>query len=99
MLTNAIDASPKEGKIKIGFEGGFENTMFYIEDEGSGLPFEYQPAELEPGLSTKEFGTGLGLPIVQKVCDSHGFTFDFEKPIKAGAKAVINFRVHKPDSV
>ena len=95
LLSNAIDASPKEGEIRIGFYANPEGNSFYIEDDGPGLPFEYRATELKPGPSTKEFGTGLGLPIVQKVCDSHGFTFDFQESARKGARAVISFRAQK----
>ena len=95
LLSNAIDASPKEGEIRIGFYANPEGNSFYIEDDGPGLPFEYRATELKPGPSTKEFGTGLGLPIVQKVCDIHGFIFDFQKSAKKGARAVIYFREQK----
>lgn len=98
LLSNAIDASPIEGEIRIGFYVNSEENLFYIEDDGPGLPFEYRATELKPGPSTKEFGTGLGLPIVQKVCDSHGFTFNFQKSARKGARAVISFRAQKGEN-
>ena len=98
LLSNSIDASPKRGRIRVGFDASPEGYLLYIEDDGPGLPFEYRAAGLKPGPSTKEFGTGLGLPIVQKVCDSHGFTFGFQKSERKGARAVIYFREQKRDN-
>lgn len=98
LLINAIDASPNDGEIRVGFDASSERCLLYIEDDGPGLPFEYRATELKPGPSTKEFGTGLGLPIVQKVCDSHGFTFDFQKSGGKGARAVIYFRKQKREN-
>ena len=98
LLSNAIDASPKQGEIRIGLYANPEGNLFYIEDDGPGLPFEYRATELKPGPSTKEFGTGLGLPIVQKVCDSHGFRFDFQNLARKGARAVISFPAQKREN-
>ena len=43
-----------------------------VADTGPGIPEEVLPQVLEPLFSTKPFGTGLGLPTVQRTLEDHG---------------------------
>ena len=89
LLSNAVDASPIGGIINIGFILDADRVKLYIKDTGEGFPFEYRPTELQPGPSTKEYGTGLGLPIAQKICDAHEFTLVFESSSSVGTRVLI----------
>jgi two-component system nitrogen regulation sensor histidine kinase NtrY len=71
--------------------GGYELT---IADNGIGLP-EDRARLFEPYVTTRNEGTGLGLPIVKKIIEEHGGALSLEDaPIfeghqHAGAMAVI----------
>ena len=41
-------------------------------DNGKGFPAEGRQRLLEPYMTTREGGTGLGLPIVAKILEEHG---------------------------
>ena len=43
-----------------------------VEDEGPGLPGATSARLFEPFFSRRKGGTGLGLPIVQRVAEAHG---------------------------
>ncbi len=43
-----------------------------ITDNGIGFPPEHRQRLLEPYMTTREGGTGLGLPIVAKILEDHG---------------------------
>lgn len=43
-----------------------------VADNGPGIPAEHRGKIFEPLFTTKSFGTGLGLPAVQKIMDQHG---------------------------
>ncbi len=65
-------------------EGGW--AVIRISDNGIGLPDD--PGRLfEPYVTTRDKGTGLGLPIVKKIIEEHGGTLNLEpaEPFKAGA--------------
>ncbi len=47
-------------------------VMFDIADNGKGFPVENRRRLLEPYMTTREGGTGLGLPIVAKIFEEHG---------------------------
>jgi len=69
-------------------------AVIHIADNGIGLP-EDRSRLFEPYVTTREKGTGLGLPIVKKIIEEHGGTLSledapaFEEDGRQGAMAVI----------
>ncbi len=51
-----------------------------IRDNGKGFPKENRQQLLEPYVTTREGGTGLGLPIVAKIFEDHGGTLSLLDP-------------------
>lgn len=89
LMANAIDASPKDARLKIELQKIDAELEMSIHDEGSGLPFNPKPNQLTPGPSTKSFGTGLGIPIAFKICQKHGWKLDFNSTETSGTKVMI----------
>ncbi len=71
-----------------------DGVTIRIMDNGTGLPPD-RSRLFEPYVTTREKGTGLGLPIVKKIIEEHGGTLGltdappFEKNARAGAMAEI----------
>ena len=66
-----------------------DNVYVKIEDNGGGLPKDYGKNKiLEPYITTKKSGTGLGLPIVLKIIQEHNGNF-FINDNKNGTSALI----------
>ncbi len=63
-VTSRIDVSLTEGA------DGF--LTLDVTDTGKGFPVEGRQRLLEPYMTTREGGTGLGLPIVSKILEEHG---------------------------
>lgn len=89
LLANAVDAAPPGSELALALERSEQGLALAIRDHGPGLPFQPEPGNLEPGPSTKRFGTGLGIPIAFKICQSHGWTLSFEAPADGGARVVM----------
>ncbi len=89
LLANAVDASPKSSTLKLGFTSQADEVLIQIIDQGGGLPFEPEPSNLEPGPSTKRFGTGLGIPIAYKICQTHGWVLEFNINKGQGTETLI----------
>jgi nitrogen-specific signal transduction histidine kinase len=53
------------------------------------MRFNPEPHDLRPGPSTKQQGTGLGIPFAVKVFDVHGASVRFEPASPAGTRVVI----------
>ncbi|MBC7132594.1 MAG: PAS domain-containing sensor histidine kinase [Roseovarius sp.] len=69
-------------------------AVIAISDNGIGLP-EDRARLFEPYVTTRDKGTGLGLPIVRKIIEEHGGTLvledaaPFAPGARAGARAVV----------
>jgi two-component system nitrogen regulation sensor histidine kinase NtrY len=73
----AIAAVPENergpGLIEVAVrEEGPDLVVIEVADNGKGFPEEGRQRLLEPYMTTREGGTGLGLPIVSKVLEEHG---------------------------
>lgn len=74
------------------------DIVITISDSGIGLP-EDRTRLFEPYVTTRNEGTGLGLPIVKKIIEEHGGTLSlddaapFEGCAHFGAKAVITLPI------
>jgi signal transduction histidine kinase len=60
-------------------------VVLEVEDNGGGIPEEVRTRLLEPFFSTKEQGTGLGLPIAARIVAQHGGELEFESQPGHGA--------------
>ncbi|MEM6373562.1 MAG: ATP-binding protein, partial [Pseudomonadota bacterium] len=75
-----------------------------VSDNGIGLP-EDRARLFEPYVTTRDEGTGLGLPIVKKIIEEHGGTLTlddaapFEGSTHYGAMAVVSLPVTAPTHV
>jgi two-component system nitrogen regulation sensor histidine kinase NtrY len=80
LLKNAAEAiaesesvAPGEGRIRVSVPAPTgEQISFDIEDNGKGFPGDNRARLLEPYMTTRAGGTGLGLPIVAKIFEEHG---------------------------
>lgn len=81
-------------RIEITLERHGPMAEIRIADNGIGLP-EDRARLFEPYVTTREKGTGLGLPIVKKIIEEHGGSLaletapQFEAANHAGAMAVV----------
>ena len=89
LLVNAVDASPGESVLTVSLVNKQDNFEIHILDRGPGLPFEPKAGNLEPGQSTKRFGTGLGIPIAFKICQTHGWDLEFNIHKGSGTEVII----------
>ncbi|GGE01834.1 PAS domain-containing sensor histidine kinase [Gemmobacter megaterium] len=60
-------------EIRVELMSDGTSAILRISDNGSGLP-EDRTRLFEPYVTTREKGTGLGLPIVRKIIEEHGGT-------------------------
>jgi len=91
LLTNASDAIKTQGKITIRTyleqslrrtEGEF--VVVSIEDNGIGIPAEDMQKIFNPFFTRKADGTGLGLPITQRILHQHNGVIDVESVYGSG---------------
>ncbi len=97
LIANAVDASPPSARLRVRFEVSEVAIELHIIDAGAGMPFSPQAGSLEPGPSTKRFGTGLGIPVAFKICHSHGWDLDFNAVAGGGTDVVIQIPRKVPE--
>ena len=97
LMANAIKFTPERGNISIDIVKN-ENLTLSVIDSGVGMPKEIAE-NIFDGFARNstigtggEKGTGLGLGIVKKVIDSHGFDIHVESEIGKGSKFIITIK-------
>ncbi|HBN27178.1 MAG TPA: hybrid sensor histidine kinase/response regulator [Desulfobacteraceae bacterium] len=93
LVTNAVHATPGEGKIFIAIEDSGEDILFIIKDTGEGIPKENLEKIFEPFFTTKSpgNGTGLGLFIIKGIIEKLGGEIDVDSRIGVGTTFCITF--------
>ncbi len=59
---------------------------FYVADDGSGIPSEKRDAVLDDGYTTTDGEGGLGLAIVQRIVEAHGWDIDVTESDGGGTR-------------
>ncbi len=75
IIENAVRNSPPDSTIRIYLYQEERYIIFYVEDEGTGIPIEVQKKIFEPYISipseyNKSYGHGLGLKAVKDIVES-----------------------------
>jgi nitrogen fixation/metabolism regulation signal transduction histidine kinase len=100
LLLNAIDAMDGRGRIEFSTDLVKKRDTQYcrlrIADNGKGIPEKDRPHIFTPYFTTKEKGTGLGLPIVQRIVTEHGGTIWFDSAEGVGTAFFIDLPVAEP---
>ena len=102
LMLNGIDAMKSttgEGELTIKSEAEDGQVLISVSDIGMGLPPEQAEQIFKAFFTTKDNGTGMGLPISRSIIESHGgrlwaigasgcgATFQFTLPATAAAHA------------
>ena len=72
ILVNARQAIGNSGTIDIGTKHDENLVKIEISDSGSGISEDVLPKIFEPLFTTKQEGTGLGLPSCKSIIEQHG---------------------------
>lgn len=87
LVTNAIHATKKNGRIALGLKRAAGNSVqFLVSDTGSGIAPENLERIFEPFFTTKSpgKGTGLGLFVTQGIVERLGGTIEVDSALNAG---------------
>lgn len=82
LFRNAVMHAGSEVEVTVGtFADGI-----YLEDDGPGIPERERDSVFEEGYSSSSEGTGLGLPIVEKLAAAHDWEISLVDGTTGGAR-------------
>ncbi|GHV88843.1 hypothetical protein AGMMS50267_12030 [Spirochaetia bacterium] len=95
LIINAIDAMNGEGTIEIRTDLVKKRERRYcrlsVRDTGKGISEAEQQRVFVPYFTTKESGTGLGLPIIERIITDHGGSIWLNSAEGVGSTFFIDF--------
>jgi two-component system sensor histidine kinase HydH len=74
LVLNAIESSPEGGTVAVTLFPSPEGLILDMAYNGCGIPLAKKQKVFAPFFTTKKEGTGLGLPIVKKIVEAHGWS-------------------------
>ena len=87
LVQNAIEASPRGGRVVLRLAPGPDEVAVLVQDEGPGVAPELRERLFRPGATTRPEGTGLGLVISRGLAEQHGGTLTLEDAASGGCLA------------
>ncbi len=98
LVRNALEAMPEGGCVQIGarYEGPPTQpraVLVEVIDDGPGIPEEIRHRLFVPFVTTKPNGTGLGLPISQRLVAEAGGRIEVEEAPGGGARFVLRLPI------
>jgi signal transduction histidine kinase len=95
LITNALEAMPHGGKIRIGARKTHNHALIEVEDTGPGIPCGIRDRLFEPFVTAgKDHGLGLGLALSRQTVLDHGGDM-WTEPAN-GARFVISLSLSRP---
>lgn len=95
LTLNAIQAMPGGGTFTVRSRDSRFGVALDLIDTGCGMNDETARHMFEPFYTTKDGGSGLGLPLAQKIIAAHGGRIDVQTEAGRGTKFTLEFPVPK----
>lgn len=78
LVMNSIQASTTGGRVVVRAARQGAEARLEVQDQGHGIPDALRPRVFEPYVTGRADGHGLGLAIVRRLADLHGWTIALE---------------------
>ena len=89
LLRNARESMPDGGEVRMWARRERDGMTIGIEDEGEGIDEATKSRIFDLFYSTKERGTGLGLPLTDQIVSAHGGTIECVDSGRGGTRFVM----------
>lgn len=98
LVLNALQATPRGGSIEVACRGREGSIDVEVRDTGEGVRAETLARAFDAFFTTREGGTGLGLPIARRIAEAHGGTIVLRDGGGAGAVAALSMPARAGES-
>jgi two-component system, NtrC family, sensor histidine kinase HydH len=90
LVRNAVQASVAGGVVRVSVDESPERGVtLAVEDEGEGIEPAVIPRLFDPFFTTRSHGTGIGLAVVRRIADEHGFEIEVTSRREHGARFAV----------
>jgi signal transduction histidine kinase len=96
LITNAIQAMDNKGRIDVRANYDEDYVVIDMEDTGTGIPEHLLGKIFDPLFTTRQIGTGLGLPSIKSIIEKHGGTVQAKNSADKGGAL---FTIKLPRSI
>jgi two-component system sensor histidine kinase HydH len=89
LVLNALQAVAPGGRIRVAVTSGSRGGLLVVEDDGPGIPAALADQVLKPYVTGREGGHGMGLAIVRRIVEQHGWDIDLDSAEGRGTRVTI----------
>lgn len=85
LIRNAVQASEAGERVTVSVEREPEGVVLSVADRGVGIDPAQMPRLFDAFFTTRSQGSGVGLAVVKRIADEHGFAIQVESQAGRGA--------------
>lgn len=93
LVQNSLEAMPAGGALTVSTLCENGQALLRVADSGKGMTDEQQAQLFVPFFTTKPRGTGLGLPLTQRILNEHGAQIECASTVGKGSTFTIHFPI------
>src|SRR3990172_6445544 len=94
LFQNARQAMKDVGTLNIRIMEDHDLVKIEVEDSGPGIPDEILPKIFDPLFTTKQEGTGLGLPSCKNIIEQHKGTINVKTKVGKGTTFIVELPIN-----
>jgi len=98
VIHNALQAMEGKGRLTLKTRTKGPDALLDIIDTGPGIPDEEIEDIFKPFHTTKQKGTGLGLPVAERIVSSHGGSLSVCRPPSGGSCFTVALPLNQEDA-
>lgn len=91
LFANLVQNSVDHNTEPVSINAGSLEDGFYYEDDGKGIDEENRDRIMEKGFTTSDQGQGLGLYIISRMAELHGWNVEITESSNGGARFEFHF--------
>jgi signal transduction histidine kinase len=91
LVLNALQATPAGGRVVLHTAEDEGRLVVAVTDDGEGMTPETREKAFTPFFTTREGGTGLGLPLVRRIVEQHGGSVELSSRLGGGTTVALTF--------